>query len=450
MNNSNNVNNENQAWDFDFDRKHIWHPYTSMNQAFPVIGVESADGCDLTLNDGTKLVDGTSSWWACVHGYNHPKIISAMTEQLNKLPHIMFGGITHTPAIELAKKLVDMTCEPLTKVFFSDSGSIAVEVAIKMALQYWQGVGKINKQKLITIKRGYHCDSFASISVCDPDNGMHTMFGDAVSKQYFVRAPNAKFGEPLNSEDVEVLRQSFIAHHDSIAAMILEPIKQGAGGMYFYSAEYLKEVRKLCDEFEILLIVDEIATGFGRTGKLFAYEHAEIAPDILCLGKALTGGYISLAATMCTDKVAKGISDSPAGVFMHGPTFMANPLACSAANASLDLINRGDWQSQVVKLEQQMKAELDEAKGYSAVKDVRVLGSIGVIEIDHSLNAAKLQPHFTELGVWIRVFGSVIYIMPPYVITPRQLTKLTNAMKTIAKMIGDTPTSSKQVFISHG
>ncbi len=450
MNNSNNVNNENQAWDFDFDRQHIWHPYTSMNQAFPVIGVESADGCELTLNDGTKLVDGTSSWWACVHGYNHPKIISAMTEQLNKLPHIMFGGITHTPAIELAKKLVDMTCEPLTKVFFSDSGSIAVEVAIKMSLQYWQGVGRINKQKLITIKRGYHGDSFASMSVCDPDNGMHTMFGDAVSKQYFVRAPNAKFGEPVNSEDIEVLKQSFIAHHDSIAAMILEPIKQGAGGMYFYSAEYLKEVRKLCDEFDILLIVDEIATGFGRTGKLFAYEHAEIAPDILCLGKALTGGYISLAATMCTDKISRGISDSPAGVFMHGPTFMANPLACSAANASLDLINNGDWQSQVVKLEKQLKAELEEARSYSAVKDVRVLGSIGVIEINHALNAAELQPHFTELGVWIRVFGSVIYIMPPYVITPQQLTKLTNAMKTVAKMISEEPVSTKQIFISHG
>ncbi|MCL1076725.1 adenosylmethionine--8-amino-7-oxononanoate transaminase [Parashewanella spongiae] len=449
-NSVNSVNSENQAWDFDFDRQHIWHPYTSMNQAFPVIGVESADGCELTLNDGTKLIDGTSSWWACVHGYNHPKIISAMSKQLNMLPHIMFGGITHTPAIELTKKLIEMTCKPLTKVFFSDSGSIAVEVAIKMALQYWQGIGKANKQKLITIKRGYHGDSFASMSVCDPDNGMHTMFGDAVTKQHFVKAPQAKFGEPVNSGDVEALRHKFISHHNSIAAMILEPIKQGAGGMYFYSAEYLKEVRALCDEFNVLLIIDEIATGFGRTGKLFAYEHADITPDILCLGKALTGGYISLAATLCTDKVAKGISDSPAGVFMHGPTFMANPLACSAANASLDLINEGKWQSQVINLEKQMVAELEEAKCYTAVKDVRVLGSIGVIEMDHSLNAAELQPHFTELGVWIRVFGSVIYIMPPYTISPKQLTQLTTAMKVVAKMISDTPASTKKVFISHG
>lgn len=305
--------------DFDFDSAHIWHPYTSMTHSLPVFGVHSAKGCELELIDGRKLIDGTSSWWACVHGYAHPDILSAMEKQLHQLSHVMFGGITHEPAIALCKKLIAMTCEPLTKVFLCDSGSIAVEVAIKMALQYWQGQEQPQKQRILTVKKGYHGDTFAAMSVCDPEGGMHTMFGDAVTKQCFVDAPQTAFGEALQADDLTAMRNTLSTHHNDIAAVIIEPIMQGAGGMRFYSAEYLIGLRALCDEFNILLILDEIATGFGRTGKLFAYEHAQITPDILCLGKALTGGYISLAATLCTDEVAQGISQSPQAYLCMAP-----------------------------------------------------------------------------------------------------------------------------------
>ena len=436
--------------DYEFDKQHIWHPYTSMQHHFPVIGITSAEGCELITDDGTRLIDGTSSWWACVHGYNHPELIAAIEKQLHQLPHVMFGGITHKPAIDLAKRLVDMTCPELTKVFFSDSGSIAVEVALKMALQYWQGNNLPNKQKIVTVKRGYHGDSFAAMSVCDPDNGMHTMFGTSVVKQIFAPAPKALFNNSDVQEDLNQLKTVFEKHHHEVAAFIIEPIMQGAGGMYFYSPEYLKGVRKLCDEFDILLILDEIATGFGRLGKLFAYEFSDVAPDIMCIGKALTGGYISLAATMCNDKVSQGISNSPAGVFMHGPTFMANPLACAAANASLSLIAKNDWQKQVATIEQQMNLELETIKDYKAIKGVRVLGAVGVIEINHPLNSAELQPLFTELGVWIRVFGSIIYIMPPYTISSEQLTQLTTAMKRVTEHLSNSENQTFKTFISHG
>ncbi|PTA49971.1 adenosylmethionine--8-amino-7-oxononanoate transaminase [Shewanella morhuae] len=441
--------------DFDFDSAHIWHPYTSMTRSLPVYGVHSAKGCELELVDGRKLIDGTSSWWACVHGYAHPEILTAMEKQLHQLSHVMFGGITHEPAIELCKKLIAMTCEPLTKVFLCDSGSIAVEVAIKMALQYWQGQNAHEglrplKQRILTVKKGYHGDTFAAMSVCDPEGGMHTMFGDAVTKQSFVPAPQTTFGETLQADDLTAMRSILSAHHNDIAAVIIEPIMQGAGGMRFYSADYLIGLRALCDEFNVLLILDEIATGFGRTGKLFAYEHANITPDILCLGKALTGGYISLAATLCTDKVAKGISQSPAGVFMHGPTFMGNPLACAAACASLDLINRNQWQTQVATIEQQMRLELMDAIDLPSVKDVRVLGAVGVLEMHEPVNTAELQQQFVDLGVWVRPFANLIYIMPPYVISTAQLSQLTRAMKLVAAGISAASIHSAPQLISHG
>lgn len=446
--------------DFDFDSAHIWHPYTSMTRSLPVFGVHSAKGCELELVDGRKLVDGTSSWWACVHGYAHPDILTAMEKQLHQLSHVMFGGITHEPAIELCKKLIAMTCEPLTKVFLCDSGSISVEVAIKMALQYWQGQSwqgrsvhgeeRPLKQRILTVKKGYHGDTFAAMSVCDPEGGMHTMFGDAVTKQSFVPAPQTAFSEALQADDLTAMRDILSINHHDIAAVIIEPIMQGAGGMRFYSADYLTGLRALCDEFDVLLILDEIATGFGRTGKLFAYEHAHITPDILCLGKALTGGYISLAATLCTDKVAQGISQSPAGVFMHGPTFMGNPLACAAACASLDIINRNEWQAQVAAIEQQMRVELNDAIDLPSVKDVRVLGAVGVLEMLEPVNTAELQQQFVDLGVWVRPFANLIYIMPPYIISSAQLSQLTSAMKQVAAGIKVSSSSAEPQLISHG
>lgn len=438
----------NQFIDLDFDAKHLWHPYTSMNNALPTYGVVSAEGVELTLNNGAKLIDGTSSWWACVHGYSHPKIVTAMQQQTAQLSHVMFGGITHRPAVELARMLVDMTSERLTKVFLADSGSIAVEVAMKMALQYWQGRDKPNKQKILTVKSGYHGDTFAAMSVCDPEGGMHTMFGELVTEQLFAPEPKTRFVENFDEEELLTISSMFEDNHQHIAAVLIEPIMQGAGGMRFYHPEYLSALRKLCDKYDVLLILDEIATGFGRTGKLFGYEHANVEADILCLGKALTGGYISLAATMCSDEVAKGVSDSPAGVFMHGPTFMGNPLACTAAIASLELINEQHWQTQVANIESQMKVELADAVNYTNVVDVRVLGAVGVLEMSSTLNTAELQQQFVDLGVWIRPFSNLIYIMPPYTISSEQLTRLTRAMKTVASQISLPKNDTS--FISHG
>ncbi|AZG73761.1 adenosylmethionine--8-amino-7-oxononanoate transaminase [Shewanella livingstonensis] len=442
------LSDANTTIDYAFDQQHIWHPYTSMTQSLPVYGVVSAQGCELTLDSGKVLIDGTSSWWSCVHGYSHPTIVAAMQQQLSQLSHVMFGGITHLPAIEVSKRLVAMTSPQLTKVFLADSGSIAVEVALKMALQYWQGRNKPAKQRIMTVKSGYHGDTFAAMSVCDPDGGMHTMFGNNVTQQIFIPSPSTPFGEPLNQSDIAALELAFATHHQDVAAVIIEPIMQGAGAMRFYSAAYLQKLRQQCDEYQVLLILDEIATGFGRTGKCFAYEHANIEADILCVGKALTGGYISLAATLCSDEVANGISDSPAGVFMHGPTFMGNPLACAAATASLDLLLQGDWQQQVNAIETQLKQELASASNLPQVREVRVLGAVGVIEMVNTVNTAQLQQAFVELGVWIRPFNKYIYLMPPYTISAEQLTKLTLAMITVAKSIDATPVTTQ--FISHG
>ncbi|MBO1272263.1 adenosylmethionine--8-amino-7-oxononanoate transaminase [Shewanella sp. 4t3-1-2LB] len=432
--------------DYPFDRQHLWHPYSSMRHPASVFGITSASGATLTRDNGQTLIDGTSSWWACIHGYQHPAIVNAMQQQLQQLTHVMFGGITHEAAIELGRQLLTLLPPSLTKVFLADSGSIAVEVALKMALQYWQGRKAPQKQKILTIRHGYHGDTFAAMSVCDPDEGMHTMFGDNVTPQLFAPAPMSRFGDPVSAADIDGLQQLLEQHHHHIAALILEPIMQGAGAMWFYSAGYLKAARELCDRYQVLLIADEIATGFGRTGALFACDHAGINPDIMCVGKALTGGYISLAATICSDEVAAGISDSPAGAFMHGPTFMANPLACSAASASLALIANNEWRLQVSAIEQQLKHELANAAQLSAVKEVRVLGAVGVLELHNAVNTSVLQNEFVKRGVWVRPFSRFIYIMPPYIITAAELSKLTHAMLEVAALLpkmamSSTPTS---------
>ncbi|PRD39502.1 UNVERIFIED_CONTAM: bioA [Trichonephila clavipes] len=398
----------------------------------PVYPIVRADGCELELEDGRKLIDGTASWWSAVHGYNHPRLNQAISSQLNQMAHVMFGGITHQPAVALCEQLLKMVPANLSKVFLADSGSIAVEVALKMALQYWQGVGQTQKTRLVSLRKGYHGDTFAAMAVCDPHDSMHSMFSKLLPQHDFLPAPQSAFAGPFDDNDLTPLRDLLRQSANDIAAIILEPIVQGYGGMRFYHPDYLRGVRELCDQYQVLLIADEIATGFGRSGKLFACEHAAINPDILCLGKALSGGYLTLAATLCSDEIARGISLSAAGGLMHGPTFMANPLACAVALESIRIIAEGHWQQQVAAIEQQLSAELAPCAKLAAVKQVRVLGAIGVLEMRQKVDVAKLQAGFVERGVWIRPFNNLIYIMPPFTISSAQLSRLCWSMYEVA------------------
>ena len=411
----------------DFDRGHIWHPYTSMTDPLPVYPVESANGVRIRLVDGRELIDGMSSWWCAIHGYNHPELNAAAVAQLEKTAHVMFGGLTHEPAIELARTLIDITPDGLQHVFFSDSGSVAVEVAIKMAIQYWGAVGRPEKHRLLTIRGGYHGDTFGAMSVCDPVTGMHERFRRVLPQHIFVERPESRVQEPLSSKDAKHIETALGEHHGELAAVILEPVVQGAGGMWFYSPEHLSHVADLCAELDVLLIADEIATGFGRTGLLFACEHANVEPDIMCLGKALTGGYMSLAATLTNGRVAAGIS-ADGGVLMHGPTFMANPLACAVARKSIELLQAGPWRSCVGSIESQLQRELGAFRRHAAVRDVRVFGAIGVVQTRRPVPVAELQAVFVKRGVWIRPFADLIYLMPPYVIGANDLTCLTSAI----------------------
>jgi adenosylmethionine-8-amino-7-oxononanoate aminotransferase len=412
------------------DRDCVWHPYAPP-RASPLFAVESAEGVRLRLADGRQLVDGMSSWWAAIHGYAHPRLEAALRDQLGRMAHVMFGGLTHEPAVTLCERLVALTPEPLARVFLCDSGSVAVEVAMKIAFQYWQARGRPGRRRLLALRGGYHGDTFGAMSVCDPVTGMHGLFRGVLPEQIFAPRPACAYAEPCEDHHVAELERRLRAHRDELAAVILEPIVQGAGGMWFYAPDYLRRVRALCDEHDVLLILDEIATGFGRSGELFGCHHAGVAPDLMCLGKALTGGTLSLAATLASDAVCDAIAGAEPGVLMHGPTFMGNPLACAVALASLELLEEEPWRERVRRIEAQLREELAPCRALPGVEDVRVLGAIGVVELERPVDMAVVQPAFVERGVWVRPFGRLVYTMPPYPIAPADLALVTAAIREV-------------------
>ena len=419
-----------ESW-LEFERQHVWHPYASMQNPAPVYPVKRAEGVELEFEDGRRVVDGMASWWSAIHGYNVPELNEAIERQLKDMSHVMFGGLTHRPAADLAKRLLKIAPQNMNHVFFADSGSVSVEVAMKMALQYWQARERPEKQRLLTIRSGYHGDTFGAMSVCDPVSGMHHLFAGVLAKQLFAEAPTARSDEQWDDSQIASLKSRIKTHHHELAAVILEPIVQGAGGMRMYAPEFLRQVRVLCDAYDLLLIVDEIATGFGRTGTMFACEQAVIEPDIMCVGKALTGGYMSLAATLCSAEVCEGIHADGSGVLMHGPTFMANPLACAVALASIELLLASPWKLRVSAIEAQLEEELSPCRNLSSVADVRVKGAIGVIEMKEPVDVTQVQKQLIERGVWLRPFGKLIYTMPPYVISSGQLSRVTAAMSSV-------------------
>ena len=418
----------------DFDQQHLWHPYASLPPSYPNIMIDHADGIYIVTEDGTRLIDGMSSWWASVHGYNHPKLNAAMIEQLGKMAHVMFGGLTHQPAIDLGKKLLSIVPAGLDAIFYADSGSIAVEVALKMALQYQIAAKRSNKQQFASTHSGYYGDTWHAMSVCDPVGGMHSLYGKQLPMQHFVSAPPMGFGRDITQNERDELTTFFVNNSDKLAGFIIEPIIQGAGGMRFYSPQYLRLLRQLCDEHDVVLIADEIATGFGRSGKLFACEHANISPDIMTIGKALTGGYLTFAATLCTRKVADTISQSDYPALMHGPTFMGNPLACAVACASIDLILSYDIEARTANMQTVMEQQLAPAAILDGVAEVRCLGAVAVIELDDAVDMPTFQTLLIEKGIWVRPFGKLVYIMPPYVITDDELVTLCQALLKVVSI----------------
>ena len=418
----------------DFDQQHLWHPYASLPPTYPNIVIDHAEGVYIVTQDGTRLIDGMSSWWASVHGYNHPKLNAAIIEQLGKMAHVMFGGLTHQPAIDLGKKLLSIVPAGLDAIFYADSGSIAVEVALKMALQYQIAAKRPTKQQFASTHSGYYGDTWHAMSVCDPINGMHSLYGKQLPMQHFVAAPPLGFERDISQSEYDELTDFFDKNSDKLAGFIIEPIIQGAGGMRFYSPQYLQLLRKLCDKYKVVLIADEIATGFGRSGKLFACEHAGISPDIMTIGKALTGGYMTFAATLCTRNIADTISQSDYPALMHGPTFMGNPLACAVACASIDLILSYDIEARTANIQTIMKQQLAPVASLNGVAEVRCLGAVAVIELNEAVDMPTFQTLLIENGIWVRPFGKLVYIMPPYIITNTELLTLCQSLLKVVSI----------------
>lgn len=415
------------------DRASVWHPYAPMPAALAPVPVVAAEGVRLELADGRRVIDGMSSWWAAIHGYRHPALDAAVVDQLGRMAHVMFGGLTHPGAVELAERLVEMTPPGLDHVFFADSGSVAMEVAIKMALQYWRGRGRPQRHRLLTVRGGYHGDTFGAMAVCDPDTGMHSMFTGVLASHVFAPVPSPGFAEPFDDSHIADLAALAEAHSDELAAVVLEPVVQGAGGMRFHSPQYVAAVRAVCDEHGLLFVADEIATGFGRTGAAFACDHAGVAPDIMCVGKALTGGYLTLAATLCTPEVARGVSAAESGALMHGPTYMANPLAVAVAIASVELLGAEPWQQRVDRIGERLVEGLAPVREASGVHDVRVLGAIGVVELDEPVDMELSQAVLLDHGVWLRPFGRLVYTMPPYVCGDDEVDAIAAAMVAVVE-----------------